>query len=88
MARDIDLMAEIKKIEEKINREQEKKKRLLERQRIKDEKHKQALGAIAVDILGDDIQEDDLRVILEEWAGNDMTEEEKCVGEYDQPEHH
>jgi len=26
MARDIDLMAEIKKIEEKINREQEKKK--------------------------------------------------------------
>ena len=88
MARDIDLMAEIKKIEEKINREQEKKKRLLEKQRIKDEKHKQALGAIAVDILGDDIQEDDLRVILEEWAGNDMTEEENCVGEYDQPEHH
>lgn len=40
MARDIDLMAEIKKIEEKINREQEKKKRLLEKQRIKIENEK------------------------------------------------
>lgn len=67
--------------------EQEKRKGFRKTE-DKDEKHKQALGAIAVDILGDDIQEDDLRVILEEWAGNDMTEEEKCVGEYDQPEHH
>lgn len=88
--KDVDFQAEIQKIDAKINREQERKKKLLERQRIREEKHKLALGNIVVAILGEETAEEDLKAILEEWKGTteNSGEEKTCVGEYDKPEYH
>lgn len=88
--KDVDFVAEIQKIDAKISREQERKKRLLEKQRIRDEKRRLALGIMVEEVLGEGIPVEDLKIILKEWAGTtaDEREEEARVGEYDKPEHH